>query len=480
MPQTSLILIVDDEPIGRSSLQATLRSEGYRLVSASDGPSALRLAAALVPDLILLDVKMPGMDGYEVCRQLRATGSLAEVPILMLTALDDAPARLAGLAAGADDFISKPFDRVELRARIRTVTRLNRFRRLVQEREKYRILFDRSPCGLLIADGDLLIVEANVIAGDFLDRILAPGAPRSLLRLVPESDALRLRSLLVDAVLVPAATPRAEFRTTTLDGRPCWFELTVSSSPAADIDVYQIAIRDLTAERLLEAERRHAQRMESIGQLTGGIAHDFSNLLAVIDGVSQSLLAGLSQDSPLRAQVLPIHQAVERAAQLTRQLLAVSRKQITQQPDLPVVTLAPGRETPREPSTWGSETILLAEDEDAVRCFARMALEAEGYRVLAASSGEHALRLSRKHQGEIHLLVTDVIMPGQSGLSLAAALRQERPTTRVLYASGSPASEALPSTLSPQESHFLQKPYSTATLLQKLREILDAPGSPDP
>jgi DNA-binding response OmpR family regulator len=73
---------------------------------------------------------MPGMDGYEVCRRLRADARLAEVPVIMVTALDDQASRLAGLEAGADDFITKPFNRAELRARVRTIARLNRYRRL--------------------------------------------------------------------------------------------------------------------------------------------------------------------------------------------------------------------------------------------------------------------------------------------------------------------------------------------------------------
>lgn len=132
--QTSSILIVDDQAAGREALEALLFTPEYNLEFAADGPEALRQAAELRPDLILLDVMMPGMDGFEVCRRLRADPNLAEVPIVMVTALDDQESRLSGIEAGADDFISKPFDRSELRARVRTITRLNRYRRLLEER----------------------------------------------------------------------------------------------------------------------------------------------------------------------------------------------------------------------------------------------------------------------------------------------------------------------------------------------------------
>jgi putative nucleotidyltransferase with HDIG domain len=122
--------------MGRETLAALLRAEEYQLAFACNGPEALEQAAALNPDLILLDVMMPGMDGFEVCRRIRATPALAEVPLILITALDDRDSRIQGIEAGADDFIAKPYDRRELRARVRTITRLNRYQRLLAEREQ--------------------------------------------------------------------------------------------------------------------------------------------------------------------------------------------------------------------------------------------------------------------------------------------------------------------------------------------------------
>jgi len=106
MNQLSTILIGDDQPVGQETLASLLRPLEYQLLFASTGAEALRLATATLPDLILLDVMMPGMDGYAVCRQLRATPTLAELPVIMLTALDDRDSRLHGIEVGADDFIS--------------------------------------------------------------------------------------------------------------------------------------------------------------------------------------------------------------------------------------------------------------------------------------------------------------------------------------------------------------------------------------
>ena len=114
-PTAPIILIVDDIAANRETLVELLAGRDYQLLEATDGAQALALAAATPPDLILLDVMMPGINGYEVCRRLRADRRLTEVPVVILTALDDQASRIAGIEAGADDFISKPFTRAELR-----------------------------------------------------------------------------------------------------------------------------------------------------------------------------------------------------------------------------------------------------------------------------------------------------------------------------------------------------------------------------
>jgi signal transduction histidine kinase len=139
----STVLIVDDDPSAREALVAILEGEGYDLQQAKDGIQALKILKQLQPDLILLDVMMPAMDGFEVCRRIRATPALAEVPIILLTALDDRDSLLRGIESGADDFLSKPPDRRELVARVRTITRLNRYRTLMEQRENIRRMAER-------------------------------------------------------------------------------------------------------------------------------------------------------------------------------------------------------------------------------------------------------------------------------------------------------------------------------------------------
>ncbi|MEE8392526.1 MAG: GAF domain-containing protein [Anaerolineae bacterium] len=136
----STILIADDELLSRDLMEALLSQEGYNLAFARNGTEALAKAIELTPDLILLDVMMPGMDGFEICRRLRADPLLATVPIIMITALNDRNSRSQGIEAGADDFISKPFDHAELLARVRTIVRLNRYH-LLREQAKFKQLY---------------------------------------------------------------------------------------------------------------------------------------------------------------------------------------------------------------------------------------------------------------------------------------------------------------------------------------------------
>jgi two-component system response regulator MprA len=115
------VLVVDDEPDVRVAVRRALALDGHSVELAADGEEALRMLQAGPPDLVVLDVNMPGVDGLEVCRRIRAAGDL--VPVLMLTARDEISDRVAGLEAGADDYLSKPFAVEELLARVKALLR---------------------------------------------------------------------------------------------------------------------------------------------------------------------------------------------------------------------------------------------------------------------------------------------------------------------------------------------------------------------
>ncbi|MBU1378352.1 MAG: PleD family two-component system response regulator [Alphaproteobacteria bacterium] len=118
------ILVVDDIESNVRLLEAKLSAEYYDVLTASDGPTALAIAASELPDIVLLDVMMPGMDGFQVCRRLKDDPATRHVPVVLVTALDGRADRVAGLEAGADDFLTKPIDDVMLFARVRSLVRL--------------------------------------------------------------------------------------------------------------------------------------------------------------------------------------------------------------------------------------------------------------------------------------------------------------------------------------------------------------------
>jgi signal transduction histidine kinase len=132
------ILIIDDDLVTRTTLAALLEKPNYRVEMAEDGIQGIEMARQLNPDVILLDVMMPRMNGYEVCHRVRSDPEIGAVPIIMITALDDQDAKLNGLVAGADDFLAKPFDTLELEIRLHTLRHVDRYRHLINEREKLK------------------------------------------------------------------------------------------------------------------------------------------------------------------------------------------------------------------------------------------------------------------------------------------------------------------------------------------------------
>jgi two-component system cell cycle response regulator len=121
---TARVLVVDDIPSNIKLLEARLAAEYFEVDSAPNGVDALTKIGAHEPDIVLLDVMMPGMDGFEVCRRIKSNPKTAHIPVVMVTALDQTSDRVAGLDAGADDFLTKPVDDAALFARVRSLVRL--------------------------------------------------------------------------------------------------------------------------------------------------------------------------------------------------------------------------------------------------------------------------------------------------------------------------------------------------------------------
>ena len=161
---TARILVVDDVEPNVRLLEAKLTLEYYEVMTGHDGPTAIRLAAEHQPDIILLDVMMPGMDGFETCRRLKADPATRHIPVVLVTALDGREDRIRGLDAGADDFVTKPIDDVILMARVRSLVRLKEVMDELREREESgrRLGVDTDSAGRLrAAGGRVLIVDDN-------------------------------------------------------------------------------------------------------------------------------------------------------------------------------------------------------------------------------------------------------------------------------------------------------------------------------
>jgi PAS domain S-box-containing protein len=273
MHPAGTVLIVDDEESARDVLEGRLLALGYPLITASNGREALQQAAEVFPDVILLDVMMPEMDGFEVCRRLRAHPHLAEVPIILVTALDDRDSRIQGLQAGADDFLSKPVDPVELKARVQTIIRLNRYRRLMTERARFTRLIELSPDGILIVstEGTILLVNPAMV------RMLH----------VPDEEHLigkRLCSLIVSQYALPCYTymehvlnnpqsvPQVEILFHRQDGTTVPVELNAGyfdwdGKPTVQMIARDITERKRTTEALQQAHHElaeHRQRLQHL------------------------------------------------------------------------------------------------------------------------------------------------------------------------------------------------------------------------
>jgi len=225
------ILIVDDHPSSRMTAVALLSIEGYDVIEAESGVAAITQLHDVNPDLILLDVLMPGMDGYEVCRRLKEDEHTRLTPVVFITALDDRRSRLRGIEAGGDDFLTKPFDQLELSARVRSLVRQKRLNEDLDHAEKVlfsiaRTVESRDPntgdhCERLVvrgkAFGEYLGLTRSQVRdlmwGGYLHDIGKVGIPDSVLlkksRLSPEEFQMMKQHVLIgEKICQPLRTMR--------------------------------------------------------------------------------------------------------------------------------------------------------------------------------------------------------------------------------------------------------------------------------
>ncbi len=337
------ILLVDDNPTNLQVLYKTLDGTGYTLLAAKDGETALSIARKARPSLILLDIMMPGMDGFEVCKRLKADDSTAHIAIIFLSALTDTEAKVHGFSLGAVDYISKPFQADEVLARVRTHIKIHRLERELSRRndeledENQKILNSVSE-GIFGLDAAGVITSMNAQAEYITGWSAADALGESLfgLSLFGDQDKV-LAQRYRDGDSIDSVQQRLFSRS----GEPLMVAMYCAPRQGSGA---VLVLRDITewlanqralemAREELESQRQHLAHMERLstgGEMAAGIAHEVNQPLTAVSNyarVAQVILDNEQLDREQLTEVLDklVSQA-RRASQVIERLRTYIRK----------------------------------------------------------------------------------------------------------------------------------------------------------
>ncbi len=333
MANLCTILVVDDEPASLKLLTDLLTKQGYDVRPADSGELALESVRATVPDLILLDLRMPGLSGFEVCRRLKASPESREIPVIFVSSTHESDEHVEGLGLGAVDFIVKPFRREELLARVHTHLQLRRLttqlealvaertlelqgvnkqlhreliqRRMIEEalREsegRFRDMADTAPVIIWTSGPDGKLTFCNKRALTMTGRTTQELAAGGWREVIHPDDLDRLYSECSAAVAARRGF-ELEARFRRADGEYRWMLNT--STPRFIGVVYSGHIgtlSDITDFKRNQESILATQKLESLGVLAAGIAHDFNNLLGSISAEADLALSEAPANSPVR------------------------------------------------------------------------------------------------------------------------------------------------------------------------------------
>jgi PAS domain S-box-containing protein len=347
------ILVVEDDPGSLATVYAVLTDAGYRVHPAPNASLALRFLANCAPDLILMDVGLPDKSGFELCRSIKSRDEIADVPIIFLSGADRLSDRMTAFAVGAVDYIVKPFESIELLARIRTHLSLHALQldlearvqertaelaatnsRLSASEERYRRITETITNYVYAVrigdDGQATTIHGpgSVAVSGYSPEDLAADPDLWIRTVLPEDRPIVTEN--TARLLAGDHFGPIEYRIVTKAGVERWVRNTLvpEYDERGTLRAYDGLIQDITEQRKLEAQLIQAQTMESLGRLAGGIAHDFNNLLTAIIGNAQLAQGSLPTDEEARASIDEILKAAQRAASLTRQLLDFARQRV--------------------------------------------------------------------------------------------------------------------------------------------------------
>jgi PAS domain S-box-containing protein len=341
MIDASDILVVDDDAENLALLTDMLAAEGYHVRAADSGRLALESAGALPPKLVLLDIHMPGMDGFEACRRLKATGGLRNVPVMFISAASEEEERVQGLSIGAVDYITKPFRREELLARVRTHLELARLRdqlekqvlertaelrhtvdQLSESEERFRLMADTAPVMIWISDTDKLCSFFNKIWLAFTGRSMQQEQGNGWAEGVHPDDLERCVGV-YSSSFDARENFQIEYRLRRADGEFRWVldNGTPRFAASGEFAGYIGSAIDITDLKRMQEEALSRKKLEALMSLTRGIAHDFNNLAGAILAQAELAEADMADGSTPTEEVHHIKAAAIRAAEVVRELM---------------------------------------------------------------------------------------------------------------------------------------------------------------
>jgi two-component system, cell cycle sensor histidine kinase and response regulator CckA len=344
MTDNPSILVVDDEPDSRSLLTDILVSEGYHVRAADSGRLALASVDAWLPELILLDMRMRGIDGLEVCRRLKAGDKSKGVPVIFITAASDVEERVTGLAAGAVDYISKPFQREELLARIRTHLELSRLRenlekqisdrtaelsstvdQLRESEQRFRNMADTAPVMFWVSGTDKLCTFFNKTWLTFTGRSMEEECGDGWSRGVHPDDLEQCLGIYTSAFDARRDFQR-EYRLRRADGEYRWVldNGIPRLAPSGVFAGYVGSATDITDLKRIQEEAFSKQKLETLVSLTRGIAHDFNNMAGAILALAELAESDLAERLPPTEEIHQIKDVAIRASEIVRELMIYS------------------------------------------------------------------------------------------------------------------------------------------------------------